>query len=89
MRSRIHLGGGAMAKAGGFNATVIDAVKGVVVATIHLGDKPETGQADPSVGRVFVNLENKSLVGYGDRSRAKRLFVCGDKAVSMIDYTTG
>lgn len=54
------------AATGGFNATVIDAAKGTVVATVDLGDKPETGQADPAVGRVFVNLENKSLVGVID-----------------------
>jgi len=48
---------------GGFNATVIDATKGTVVATVDLGDKPETGQSDAAVGRVFVNLENKNLIG--------------------------
>src|SRR6478609_7447859 len=31
------------AQKGGFSATVIDAAKGTVVATIDLGDKPETG----------------------------------------------
>jgi YVTN family beta-propeller protein len=51
---------------GGFNATVIDATKGTVVATVDLGDKPETGQSDAAVGRVFVNLENKSLIGVVD-----------------------
>src|SRR5262245_40539037 len=61
------------AKAGGYNATVIDAAKGAVVATIDLGDKPETGQADPSVGRVFVNLENKSLVGVIDIASHKKV----------------
>ncbi len=54
------------AEKGGFNATVIDATKGTVVATIPLGDKPETGQADPAVGRVFVNLEDKNLIGVID-----------------------
>ena len=49
---------------GGFNATVIDAATGTVVASVDLGDKPETGQSD--AGRVFVNLENKSLVGVID-----------------------
>lgn len=61
------------AKAGGFNATVIDAVKGAVVATIDLGDKPETGQADSAVGRVFVNLEDKSLVGVIDIAARKKI----------------
>lgn len=100
------------AKAGGFNATVINAATNAVVATIDLGDKPESGQADPAAGRVFVNLENKSLVGVIDIAthtkiaewpiapaegptgmaidrQAKRLFVGGGKAVSMIDYTSG
>jgi YVTN family beta-propeller protein len=61
------------AKAGGFNATVIDAATGTVVATIDLGDKPETGQADPAVGRVFVNLEDKSLVGVIDIASRKKV----------------
>jgi YVTN family beta-propeller protein len=52
------------AEKGGYNATVIDAAKGTVVATIDLGDKPETAQTD--IGRVFVNLEDKSLVGVID-----------------------
>ena len=51
---------------GGFNATVIDATTGTVVATVDLGDKPESGQSDAAVGRVFVNLENKSLIGVVD-----------------------
>ncbi|MEO7134777.1 MAG: YncE family protein [Vicinamibacterales bacterium] len=54
------------AEKGGFNATVIDTATASVVATIPLGDKPETGQADPAVGRVFVNLEDKNLVGVID-----------------------
>jgi YVTN family beta-propeller protein len=54
------------AQTGGYNATVIDAVKGEVVATIDLGDKPETGQSDPALGRVFVNLELKHLIGVID-----------------------
>lgn len=54
------------AQAGGFNATVIDATNGTVVATVELGDKPETGQSDAALGQVFVNLENKALVGVID-----------------------
>ena len=58
---------------GGFNATVIDAAKGSVVATVDLGDKPESGQADPAMGRVFVNLENKNLVGVIDTATHKKI----------------
>ena len=61
------------AKAGGYNATVIDAAKGTVTATVDLGDKPETGQADPDVGRVFVNLEDKSLIGVIDIATHKKI----------------
>jgi YVTN family beta-propeller protein len=58
---------------GGFSATVIDAAKGAVVATVDLGDKPETGQVDPAMGRVFVNLENKNLVGVIDTATHKKI----------------
>jgi DNA-binding beta-propeller fold protein YncE len=46
----------------GKSATVIDADKGTVTATIPLGGQAETGQADPSLGRVFVNIENTSTI---------------------------
>jgi DNA-binding beta-propeller fold protein YncE len=45
------------------SATVIDAAKGTVVATIPLDGKPETGQADPALGRVFVNIESGNKGG--------------------------
>jgi len=61
------------AKAGGYSATVIDAAKGTVVATVDLGDKPETGQADSAAGRVFVNLEDKSLIGVIDIATHKKI----------------
>jgi YVTN family beta-propeller protein len=61
------------AQNGGFNATVIDAAKGVVVATVDLGDKPEAGQDDPAAGRVFVNLENKNLVAVIDAASNKKI----------------
>ena len=44
----------------GQSATVIAADTGKVVTTIPLGGKPEFAQADPAVGRVFNNLEDKS-----------------------------
>ena len=60
-------------KAGGYNATVIDAAKGIVVATVDLGDKPEAGQADPGMGRVFVNLETKSAVAVIDTATHQKI----------------
>jgi DNA-binding beta-propeller fold protein YncE len=47
------------------SATVMDA-DGKVTATIPLGGKPEAGVPDPSVGRVFVNIENKHEVAVID-----------------------
>ncbi len=46
----------------GESATVIAADSGKVVATIPLGGKPEFAEADPTAGRVFDNLEDKSEV---------------------------
>jgi YVTN family beta-propeller protein len=46
----------------GHSATVIAAGSGEVVATIPLSGTAESGQADPALGRVFVNIEDKSLV---------------------------
>ncbi len=45
----------------GGNATAIDAASGVVAGTVPLDGKPEFGVADGS-GRVFVNVEDKSLI---------------------------
>ena len=44
------------------SATVIDVKSGNVTATIALGGKPEFAAADPKLGRVFDNLEDKSEV---------------------------
>lgn len=46
----------------GNSATVIDADRSIVAATIPLGGQAETGQADPGLGRVFVNIENTSTI---------------------------
>ncbi len=51
------------------NATVIDAVKGTVVATIPLDGKPEFGAADGK-GKVFVNIEDKSEMTAIDAKKA-------------------
>jgi DNA-binding beta-propeller fold protein YncE len=44
------------------SATVIGADSGKVVTTIPLPGKPEFAQADPAAGRVYDNLEDKSVV---------------------------
>ena len=46
----------------GASITAFDAMTGKVNATIPLSGTAETGQADPVLGRVFVNIEDKSLV---------------------------
>src|SRR5262249_38052295 len=51
------------------NATVIDAEKGTVVATIPLDGKPEFGAADGK-GMVFVNIEDKSEITAIDAKKA-------------------
>ncbi len=43
------------------NSTAIDAASGKVLGTIELGGKPEFATADGE-GRVYVNLEDKSMV---------------------------
>jgi YVTN family beta-propeller protein len=74
------------AKAGGYNATVIDAAKGSVVATIDLGDKPESGVVDPAMGRVFVNLENKNMVAAIDTATHTKV---AEWPISPADGPTG
>src|SRR5436190_19025982 len=46
----------------GQSATVINMKSGKVVATIPLPGKPEFAAADPKAGRVYNNIEDKSLV---------------------------
>jgi YVTN family beta-propeller protein len=48
------------------SATVISAKSNAVVATIPLGGRPEFATADAAAGRVYDNLENKSLVAVID-----------------------
>jgi DNA-binding beta-propeller fold protein YncE len=52
----------------GRSATVIAADRGTVVATIPLAGTAEFGQADPGLGRVFVNIEDKRAVDVIDTS---------------------
>ena len=46
----------------GHSATAFDAATGKVTATIPLAGTAETGQADPGLGRVFVNIEDKDSI---------------------------
>lgn len=46
---------------GSSNATVLDAVTNKVIATIQLAGKPEFAASDKK-GKVYVNIEDKSLV---------------------------
>jgi YVTN family beta-propeller protein len=46
----------------GKSATVIDPATGKVNATIPLSGQAESGQADPQLGRVFVNIQDKNAI---------------------------
>lgn len=46
----------------GKSVTVIDSEAGTAVATIPLSGEAESGQADITLGKVFVNIEDKSAV---------------------------
>jgi YVTN family beta-propeller protein len=46
----------------GGSATVIDAATGKVIATVPLEGAVETGQSDPGLGKVYVNIEDKDTV---------------------------
>jgi YVTN family beta-propeller protein len=50
----------------GGSATVIDVASGKVIATVALEGAVETGQADPGLGKVFVNIEDKDTVDVVD-----------------------
>jgi DNA-binding beta-propeller fold protein YncE len=47
-------------------ATVVDVKGGKVIATIPLDGRPEFAQVDPSAGRIYDNLEDKSEVAVID-----------------------
>ena len=55
----------------GKSVTVISADTSAVVATIPLSGIAETGQADPAAGRVYVNIEDTSVVDVIDISTHK------------------
>ena len=46
----------------GKSATVINSDTHAIVATIPLSGVAETGQADPALGRVYVNIEDTNMV---------------------------
>jgi YVTN family beta-propeller protein len=46
----------------GHSVTAFEAATGTVTATIPLAGTAESGQADPEIGRVFVNIEDKDSV---------------------------
>ena len=52
----------------GRSVSVIDTSSGAVTATIPLAGQAETGQADPALGRVFVNIQDKNAVDVIDAS---------------------
>lgn len=53
----------------GHSATAFEAATGKVAATIPLAGTAETGQPDPALGRVFVNIEDKDSVDVIDIAR--------------------
>ena len=55
----------------GGSATVIDAASGKVIATVALEGAVESGQSDPGLGRVYVNIEDKDTVDVIDTATHK------------------
>ncbi|MGE5278528.1 MAG: YncE family protein [Acidobacteriota bacterium] len=77
----------------GANATAIDAADGRVLGTVALGGKPEFAASDGK-GRVFVNIEDKSLVAVLDPQKLsveKRwpLAPCEEPSGMAIDRENG
>jgi hypothetical protein len=70
----------------GKTATVIGAADGAVKATIPLGGQAETGQADPDLGRVFVNIEDKNTIDVIDIAKHQ---VIASWPVAPADSPTG
>src|SRR2546428_2021144 len=57
----------------GKSVTVIDTAANNAVATIPLAGVAETGAADPALGRVFVNIEDKNSIDVIDIATLKGL----------------
>jgi PQQ-like domain len=70
----------------GKSATAIEAATGKVVATIPLAGVAETGAADPSLGRVFVNIEDKNSIDVIDITTHK---VVANWPVAPAESPTG
>ena len=70
----------------GESATVINADSGNVVTTIKLGGQAETGQTDPALGKVFVNIEDKNRVDVIDIATHS---VTGSWPVAPAESPTG
>ena len=70
----------------GKSVTAIEAATGKVVATIPLAGIAETGTADPSLGRVFVNIEDKNSIDVIDITTHK---VVANWPVAPAESPTG
>jgi DNA-binding beta-propeller fold protein YncE len=65
---------------------VIDAATGKVVATVPLAGAAEAGAADPALGRVFVNIEDKNSIDVIDVATHK---VVANWPVAPAESPTG
>jgi YVTN family beta-propeller protein len=70
----------------GKTVTVIDAKTNAIVATIPIGGTAETGQADASIGKVFVNLEDTDSIDVIDMTSHK---VVANYKVAPAEGPTG
>jgi len=70
----------------GKTATVINATTGDVVASMQLAGTAETGQADPALNRVFVNIEDNATVDVIDMTQHK---VVANWSVKPAESPTG
>lgn len=70
----------------GKSVTIIDAVKGVALATTPLSGTVEAGQADASIGKVFINLEDTNSVDVVDMKTFK---VVANYKVAPAEGPTG
>jgi DNA-binding beta-propeller fold protein YncE len=70
----------------GHSATAFEAATGKVTATIPLAGTAETGQADPGLGRVFVNIEDKDSIDVIDIAKHQ---VVANWSVSPASSPTG
>ena len=57
----------------GSSVTIIDAVTGTALATTPLSGVVENGVADASIGKVFINIEDKNVVDVVDMTTFKKV----------------